>query len=123
MEKRKYYKIIFMIDAVKAWLLAIMAYAMGAGDIGLEGTMYFNGFMMAVIVVGIGYFIIGLDIDKNHGLVITSIIIQAAVFMFFTYYFAIGVAASLQFGAGIIDLIFAILFTEFLLNYKKLPAK
>jgi hypothetical protein len=124
MNKRTYYRALFFIDAIKAWLLAIQALLMdNSAILNDTGLMFYNSFMVCVIIVGLGYFIVGLDIDKNHGLVVTSIVAQFSVFTLFTYYFAIGVAIQLQLIAGIMDLVFAVLMVEFLLHYKKLSPK
>ena len=124
MAKRTYYRALFFIDAIKAWLLAIQALLMdNSALLNATGQMFYTSFMVCVMIVGLGYFIVGLNLDQNHGLVITSIVAQLSVFALFTYYYTIGVAIQLQLIAGIMDLVFACLMMEFLINYKKLPPK
>lgn len=70
--------------------------------------------------LGIGYFMVGLNIDKNHGIVTIGAIAKILVFIFFLAYFSLGVVQIDNVLIGTGDLIFAILFIEFLVNYKKL---
>jgi hypothetical protein len=73
-----------------------------------------------VIIMGIGYLIVGLNIDQNHWIVLMGIIGKLSVFVFFTIQYINGDIALLKLIIAIGDLIFAILFVEFLLNFKKL---
>jgi hypothetical protein len=123
LDKRKYYKYLFIIGAIYAWLAAGSAYIMsyfGTPAFLYESMIYYQGFMFAVIIFGIGYLIVGLNIDQNHGIVLMGIIGKLLVFVFFTIHYINGAIASLQLIIAIGDLIYAILFIEFLLNFKKL---
>lgn len=121
MEKRVYYKYLFIIGAI--WNIVLSIYALifpGEPRLSGESLMYYQGFVFLALVFGIGYFMVGIDIDKNHGIVIMGIIGKILVFILSLAYFLSG-ATSIDFAIiGVGDLIFAILFLEFLLNYKKL---
>ncbi len=125
MDKRKYYKWMFVINALWAWFLSASALMSGpTTDMNLSevGVVYYNGFMLSVLLFGIGYFIVGINITQNHGIVILSIIAKTLVFISFTTYFFIGLVSQFQFIVGIIDLASAILFIEFLVKYPKIKA-
>ena len=76
--------------------------------------------MLTVIIFGIGYLIVGLNIDQNHWIVLMGIIGKLLVFLFFTINYIDGAIILFKLIIAIGDLIFAILFIEFLLNFKKL---
>jgi hypothetical protein len=89
-------------------------------------TVYLSYFgilpVSVVIIIGIGYLIVGLNIDQNHWIVLMGIIGKFLVFFFFTTQYIKGDIALLKLIIAIGDLIFAILFIEFLLNIKKLKS-
>ncbi len=123
MDKKKYYKYLFIIGAIYAWIAAAPVYIMsyfGTPAFPPESLIYYQGFMLAIIIFGLGYFIVGLNIDENHGIVLMAIIGKLSVFAFFTMHYFNGIIPLIQWMIAIGDLVFAILFIEFLLNYKKL---
>jgi len=75
--------------------------------------------MILIFTFGIGYFIVGRDIDSNRGIVILGIISKLAYFGCNLIYLFIGeltlVFVVLAFG----DFVFAMLFIEFMLKYEK----
>ena len=122
LDKRKYYKYLFIIGAIYSWLVAGSLYIMsyfGTPAV-LYGSMYYQVFMFTVIIFGIGYLIVGLNIDQNHWIVLMGIIGKLLVFLFFTINYINGAIVLFKLIIAIGDLIFAILFIEFLLNFKKL---
>ncbi len=123
MDKKKYYKFLFIIGAIHAWLAAGSSYIMsyfGTPAFPYESLIYYQGFMLAVIIFGMGYLIIGLNLDENHGIILMGIVGKLLVFGFYTLYYFQGVIGLIQFIVAISDCFFAILFIEFLINYKKL---
>ena len=112
----------FIIGAI--WNLAaaisllIMSYFINLG-LSTLGLIYYQFFLNSVILFGIGYFIVGININKNHGIVLLGIVGKIGVFTYFLAYFILGIMTILLVIAGIIDLIFACLFVEFLLNFEK----
>mgnify|MGYP001569965503 FL=1 len=123
LDKRKYYKYLFIIGAIYTWLAAgslyIMSY-LGTPVFLYKSMIYNQGFILGVIIFGIGYLIVGLNIDKNHWIVLIAIIGKLLVFVLFTIHYINGVISLFKLIIAIGDLFFAILFIEFLLNFKKL---
>ena len=122
MERKVYYKYMFIVGAI--WNLAvaisllIMSYFINLGFSTL-GLIYYQGFLNSVILFGIGYYIVGRDINKNHAIVLLGIAGKITVFTFFLAYFLLGIMTIFEVIAGTIDLIFACLFIEFLINFEK----
>ena len=75
--------------------------------------------MSLVFVFGIGYYWVSKDLSKNHDIVKLGIIAKILVFMIFSYHYLTGNMPLLIALCGVVDLIFAILFLEFLMNMKK----
>ena len=73
-----------------------------------------------VIIFGIGFFIVYLDIEKNQGIVLMSIFEKVSFFFVFLIYFILGDVNFLVLLLNIIDLIFGMLFIEFIINMKRL---
>jgi len=122
LEKTVYYKYMFIIGAI--WNLAvaipllIMSYIITTG-LSTLGLIYYQAFLNSVILFGFGYYIVGRDINKNHGIVLLGIIGKILVFIFFLTYFILGIMTIFEVLAGTIDLIFACLFIEFLIKFEK----
>jgi hypothetical protein len=130
MEKKEYYKYLFLIGAVWNWLIGITfittsifmpdVYTLFGTD-APSSLVWMHIFFIFVIIFGIGYYWVGRNIDGNHGIVKMGIIAKLTVFVVFGYYFLVGDFNFLVFGPTGIDLVFVLLFIEFLLNYPKLP--
>jgi len=71
-----------------------------------------------VFVLGVGYYWVSKDINKNHDIVKLGILAKTASFLLMFYYFISGDLPFLIFSTGIVDLLFAVLFVEFLLHWK-----
>jgi hypothetical protein len=123
MNRAAYYKGLFIISAlVWNFLFSVPFLLLSFFDGVFTGAalMYYQLFLLFVIVFGIGYIIVGLNLDKNHGIVLLCIIAKIFAFIFFVAYYLSGDIPFIQAMIGTGDLIFAILFIEFLINYKKL---
>jgi len=77
--------------------------------------MYYQGFLCAVILFGIGYILVGLDPNKNHAIVLLGGMGKIMVFIFFLAYYIPGHIKLYQLIIGAGDLIFALLFFRFLI--------
>jgi hypothetical protein len=123
MEKKTYYKYILIIGSIWNLALAIpillMSFFINPG-LSMLGLLYYQAFLWAVILFGIGYGVVGLNLDKNHAVIVLGVIGKILVFLYYLIYFLLGVLDITYVLVGTGDLIFAILFIEFLLNYKKL---
>ena len=76
--------------------------------------------IILVIIFGIGFFIVSRDITKNHGIVQMSVIEKFSFFIVFLNYFLIGDIYLPLLLIVIVDLVFGILYLEFLISYKKI---
>jgi hypothetical protein len=130
MDKRKFYKYVFLTGAL--WniavgaiftLLTLFALPLAAELFELEippSLVFIFGFLALVFAIGIGLYTVSIDINKNHGVVIMCAVEKYLVFIVFLIFFLKG-----DYNVGlllpvIVDLIYGILFTEFLINYKNL---
>ena len=130
MEKNKYYKNMFLIAALWNWMIGIIFFLLTifmlptlAAQYDLEippSLIFIHGFLGVVFVIGIGFFLVSRDITKNHGIVQMCVVEKFLVFILFLAYFFIGAYNFLLVIPTIIDLLFGILFLEFLKNFKKL---
>jgi hypothetical protein len=125
MPKQDYYQKMFFIGAIWNWS-ATVPFALGYKILfplfGMALPNYLVFFMMFLglaFVYGIGYFWVSRDIHKNHDIVRMGIIGKIIVFVAFLWAWMAGEVPLILVGPGIIDLIFAILYIEFLMTYKK----
>ena len=130
MDKRKYYKIMFLSGAL--WniaigviftFLALFAFPLAAMLFQLEippSFVFIYAFLALVFAIGIGLFTVGINIEKNHGVVQMCAVEKYLVFIVFLMFFIMGDYNVGLFLPVVVDLIYGILFTEFLVNYKKL---
>jgi hypothetical protein len=130
MNKRKFYKFVFLSGAL--WniaigviftLLALFAFPIAAALFQLEippSFVFIFAFLALVFAIGIGLYTVSVDIEKNHGVVQMCAVEKYLVFIVFLVFFIIGDYNVGLFLPVVVDLIYGILFTEFLVNYKKL---
>jgi len=129
MPKEDYYKKMFFIGALWNWSVSL-SFALGYKILfplfGMNLPNYLVFFMMflgLVFVYGIGYFWVSRDINKNHDIVRMGIIGKLIVFVALLWAWLAGEVPVILVGAGIIDLIFTILFIKFLNTYKQMETK
>jgi hypothetical protein len=126
MSKEGYYKRMFFIGAIWNWV-ATLTFAIGWKFLfplfGMASPNYLVFYMLFLglcFVYGIGYFWVSRDISSNHGIVRMGIIGKLLVFAGFLIAWVMGEVPLIIVGSGIVDLIFAILFIEFLKSYGKM---
>ena len=80
---------------------------------------FYNFTWSLVFIFGVGYFIVSMDVDKNHGLVVTGIL--GKLFFYFYYLYLFLTSKCTLFGmAGVSgDLMFSLLFAYFLYDKRK----
>ena len=126
MERKSYYKWIFIIGALWNWAAGIQFFfwydkvfaRLNMAPLNYPAVMQLA--MSLVFVFGIGYYWVSKDLSENHDIVKLGIIAKTLVFLIFAYHTLIG-NMPLQLGlSGVVDLIFAVLFLEFLMNEKKI---
>jgi len=84
-------------------------------------TLFFLHALLGLIITfGIGYFIVGLDITKNQGVVILGVISKLVFFSCCVIYFLLGDLLIIIVILGFGDFVFAMLFLEFLIKYKNI---
>ena len=123
MDKKAYYKYLLIIAAIWNLMIAIpliLVSFFGTSGFQALSLMYYQGFLMFVSVFGIGYLMVVLDLENNHLVIFLGAIIKALAFLLFLIYYISGDLPFYQMLFGVGDLIFSILFIEFLFNYKKL---
>ena len=83
----------------------------------LTNPEYSQLFLALVFIIGIGYWWVGKDIERNHNIVKLGIYAQFSVFAVLAYHTLVGKLHPLYIIPGVIDLVFAILFSLFLYSY------
>jgi len=96
-----------------AWL---RAYLHTSPLINVEYSQLFFGL---VFFIGVAYWWVGSDLDSNHGIIKFGICAQSLVFTLLAYHTAIGNVHPLYLLPGIIDLVYAILYSAFLYFYNQ----
>lgn len=128
MDKKDYYKYMFIIGAFWNWILSVSFIILSIVDetifatfgITKPPTLFFlHALLILIFTFGIGYFIVGRDINNNSGIVILGIISKLAYFGCNLIYLFMGdltlVFVVLAFG----DFVFAMLYIEFMLKYEQ----
>ncbi|MBD1934032.1 hypothetical protein H6F79_19750 [Trichocoleus sp. FACHB-69] len=117
------WKYIFQLKAVINWIESLALLFADRwireliGEKPLTNPEYLQLFLVLVIVIGIGYWWVSQDISRNHEIVKLGIFAQYSVFGVLAYQTLIGNVHPLYLIPGVIDLIFAILFSVFLYSY------
>jgi hypothetical protein len=126
MDRKSYYRWLFIIGALWNWGAAVsffIGYRCIFSMLNMKAVNHpfiLQMFLSLVFVLGIGYYWVSKDINKNHDIVKLGIMAKAAAFLLMFYYFITGELHFFIFSTGIVDLLFAILFVEFLLNWKEI---
>ena len=120
MEKKIYYKYLFIVAAIWNWVVGILFILVGfSHPVSLLHSLYV-GLGNTILLVGIGFFFVSLDVKKNNGIALMGIIGKFSAFTIVLAYFFLGVGTILEVILGTIDLIFGLLFIEFLISVKNL---
>jgi hypothetical protein len=126
MRDYKYYKKFFVVAAIWNWVAAIAFFCWYKQILSLfdmKPLIYpviMQLLSALVFVFGIGYYWVAGDIEKNQAIVKMGIIGKILVFILLLVHWILGNIPFFLVGPGIVDLIFAILFIEFLLRFPKL---
>ena len=131
MEKPSYYKKMFLFSGIYNFAVSLPLWLFGVLDkttasalfgMGVPPTLLFLSAMMwFVFAFGCGYIIVSRDITKNHGVVVIGAMEKIIFFIDAIATFAMGEVGLSIVAFGTIDLVFGILFIEFLLWSKKQP--
>ena len=129
MDKKDYYKYMFLTGAIWNIIIAISSIItplLIEGSLSVYGIeeppslLFYYLFYGVVLVVGIGLYLVSTNLDQNHGIVLIVVIGKLWVFFTMGFYFLVGDVNLLGVAFSTGDLIYAGLFIEFLLNYKNL---
>jgi hypothetical protein len=119
MTRPRYYKAMFYAAAIFNWIAAAGAAFHASGALGISLQLDPLGrqlFALFVALFGYGYFIVGRDITRNEGIVWLGIIGKPLAFAVLLVHAIAGEVPFAVVIAGTGDLIFTILFIEFLRN-------
>ena len=128
MNKAIYYKYLFIFtgscNIILVLIFAILApFENFLNFFGLQKPdtyLWIYSFLLLAGVFGFMYILVGLDITKSHIAVSTGIISQVLYFIILLVFFILGDCNWILFLVGLIELVFAGLFIEFYINFKKL---
>jgi hypothetical protein len=121
-----YYKKLFFIGALWNFGAAFIFYFLHGPLFSFLGmqpvgdAMFVQLFSMAVLLFGVGYYWVSRDLNRNHGILKLGIAGKVIVFTILTYHLLFhGCIHWLLALAGVVDLIFAVLFIKFLMAFEK----
>lgn len=124
MTKNKYYKHLFLVGAIWNWIVApifFFAYKPIIQHLEMAPLQYGLPIKLAmalVFVYGIAYYYVYKDPIKNRDCAKLGVYSKTLVFILLTYYWIVGEIVFDLVIPGIVDLIFAGLFLEFLIHFK-----
>jgi hypothetical protein len=131
MDKPSLYKKLFLFGGIYNLCISLPIWLFGIVDkvtastlfgMGVPPTLiFFTAMMWFVFAFGIGYIIVSRDITKNHGVVVIGAMEKIAFFIDAVAVFALGEVAVTVVVLGTVDLVFGIIFIQFLLWAKKQP--
>ncbi len=119
------WKYIFQLKAAINWIESVALLFADRwirellGQKPLTNPEYLQLFVVLVFIIGIGYWWVSQDISRNREIVKLGIYAQYSVFGVLAYQTLIGNVHPLYLIPGVIDLIFAILFSLFLYSYAR----
>jgi len=129
MDKATYYKALFLFGgiwniggAIPAWLGAILVPDLAFAYAGMSAPAVlfpYHAMYSFIVTFGIGYIIVSRDITKNHGIVVLGIIGKTLFFIACATAFVRNEANLMVLLTGIVDILFACLFLEFLISAKR----
>ena len=132
MNAKKEFKTLFTIAAIWNWSAALLFAFMALFNHTLlgyfltiipESFLWYHLFLALVFVYGLGYYWIGNDARRNRDIIRMGIIGKALVFVMLTGGWLQGVITVLTAGAGIVDLVFAVLFIKIFYEVKTTRTK
>lgn len=130
MDSRGYYRIVFFVAGVENIVAALPLWFLGLsgpeafamfGMTAPPSLFFFHATMWFIVVFGIGYLMVGRDIGKNHGIAVLGVLSKTAFGIDTVAVVALAEAEPILLVFGIWDLLFAVLFAEFLLWARKQP--
>lgn len=128
MPKQDYYRKLFFWGAIWNFMATVpfvLGYRMLFPLLGMASPRYpvfLLMFLGLCFVFGLGYYWVSLDIEQNHGIVMMGILGKTLVFVGLFWASVTGQVHVILLGPGLVDLIFALLYVEFLRTVKRYGA-
>ncbi len=125
MLKQDYYQKLFFIGAIWNWIATgtfIIGYKALFPLFGMPLPVYpvfFLLFLGICFILGVGYYWVSKDLTKNHDIVRLGIAGKLIVFAGLLWAAITGQIVPLLIAPGVVDLVFSILYIEFLMTVKK----
>ena len=129
MDKEKYYKYMFLFSAcyniLNSLIFIIISIGKDASIFAAFGVIMPNSMiwlqisLLLILILGLGYIIVAMDLSQNHGLVIIGGISKVMFCIVTIIYFALEEIGLMVVLLGGLDILFVCLFIEFLLKYNK----
>ncbi len=119
----------FTIAAIWNWVLAVSFIALSRIDLNAftafgfpipPSLLWFDAFFGLVFAFGIAFYIISQDMNKNHGLILFSIIEKFWVFIITLLHYLASGFSILAILIVAVDLIFGLLYIENLVAIRKM---
>jgi hypothetical protein len=128
MNRENYYKILFLIAAIWNWgmgvvftLLTLFFLPIALPTFGAEmppSLVWMHGFFFLIFVIGFAFFFASFNIKNNLAVVKFGIIDKFLIFPVMFIYFLLGDISFIAIIPAIIDIIFAVLFSECFFSIK-----
>lgn len=129
MDKEKYYKILFLSASIYNILTSLIfiivsilkeATIFTAFGVPMPNSMvWLQLSLLLILILGLGYIIVAMDISQNHGLVIIGGISKVVFFIITLIYLGLSEVGIMVVLLGGVDILFVCLFAEFLVKYGK----
>ena len=125
MAKQEYYKKLFFIGALWNWsatlplFIAYKPFMTMIGQTIPNSPIFLQMFLGIAFIFGIGYYWVSQDLSRNHDIVRLGIAGKLFVLVAVSWACLAGQIHFVWIGAGIGDLIFAVLYMEFLSTVKQ----
>ncbi|MCK5185471.1 MAG: hypothetical protein KAQ95_14265 [Candidatus Heimdallarchaeota archaeon] len=130
MNKAFYYKYMFMVAGI-GYIMAAVIFGILAPTIttclpffGLQTNthvwIWLYSYLLVITSLGFMYFLVGLDITRNHLVISAGMIFKFLQFIIWLVIYILDLCNLPLLIVGIVDLVFVALFIEFFVNFKKL---
>ena len=129
MDLKKYYKYMFLSGAIwnmavglSTILIGLIAYDFGANLFGLTpppSNVFLYGFLTFVVVLGIGLFVLSYKQQEYYWIVVMYAIEKFAISIVILVHYFMGDFNFFMVGIVLVDIVYGILFTEFLIRFWK----
>jgi len=130
MNKAYYYKYMFMVAGV-GYILAAVIFGVLAPRVptfmpffglnqDIQIWVWLYSYLLIITSFGFMYFLVGLDITKNHLVISAGMIFKISQFILWLVIYLLDYCSLPLLLVGVVDLVFAALFIEFFVNYKNL---